>query len=343
MSQVEEFRPAKSSRASIPPAQLQAYPHNQWYIAAGCSEIGRTLMRRKLLGKQVVLYRTEAGKAVALLDWCPHRGFRLSESKLIGDTIQCGYHGMEFDGSGACVKVPSQENIPPQMRVRSFPIVESHVFAWIWMGDPDKADPALIPNYEMPDCKLYHVFHHCELMHGNFQLLHENLLDFTHSSYLHIGVTETPTGVESLVEFQQFTPSESVAKTYVLKPGQPVRRTIRSRFFAPSVHTYEDTCFDLKTGERVGVQYAQSGVTPADERSCYNFAAVSASFDTSPQFFTDLWTEVLRQDSPAIAASQAAFEEGGEDFREVTLGQDQMGMLSRRIIARMVQEELRGN
>ena len=55
--------------------------------------------------------RREEGEAVAMDDWCPHRGFRLSRSELVGDTIQCGYHGMCFDAQGECVRVPGQDTL----------------------------------------------------------------------------------------------------------------------------------------------------------------------------------------------------------------------------------------
>jgi vanillate O-demethylase monooxygenase subunit len=52
-----------------------------------------------------VLYRNLAGEAVALYDACSHRKFPLSMGKLVGDVVQCGYHGWEYDCAGKCVNI----------------------------------------------------------------------------------------------------------------------------------------------------------------------------------------------------------------------------------------------
>ena len=41
--------------------------------------------------------------------------------------------------------------IPPKARVRVYPVHEKHTFVWIWMGDPGRADPALIPDFHWMD------------------------------------------------------------------------------------------------------------------------------------------------------------------------------------------------
>ena len=74
------------------------------------------------LNQPVVLYRTAEGKAVALEDRCCHRHYPLSRGKVIGESIQCGYHGLRFDGTGTCVEIPGQDMIPRNAKVRSYPI-----------------------------------------------------------------------------------------------------------------------------------------------------------------------------------------------------------------------------
>ena len=74
---------------------------NCWYVAAFDNEVGRTPMARTLLNEPVVLFRTEDGTPVALEDRCCHRALPLSMGTIVGDDIQCGYHGLTFDASGA--------------------------------------------------------------------------------------------------------------------------------------------------------------------------------------------------------------------------------------------------
>ena len=118
---------------------------NCWYVAALDHElIDGKLLSRRVLGEHVLLYQGESGKVVAMNDRCPHRGALLSRGRLEGDAVRCMYHGIKYDGAGKCVQIPGQDMIPPKLRVRTYPVEQRSHFVWVWMGDPAKADPALI-------------------------------------------------------------------------------------------------------------------------------------------------------------------------------------------------------
>jgi phenylpropionate dioxygenase-like ring-hydroxylating dioxygenase large terminal subunit len=115
---------------------------NQWYIAAWSVEVTRKPMERWLLNEPVVFYRAEGGEPVAVSGRCPHRGFPLGKSRVIGEDVQCSYHGLIFRPDGSCT---SQNAIPVACRIKSYSIVEKWKWIWIWMGDTAKADHSLIP------------------------------------------------------------------------------------------------------------------------------------------------------------------------------------------------------
>jgi nitrite reductase/ring-hydroxylating ferredoxin subunit len=115
------------------------------------NEIGRKPPGRTVLGEPVVLFRKQDGTPVALEDRCVHRHLPLSMGRLVGDTLQCHYHGLRYDGAGACVMVPGQDTIPPGARVKTYPVVERYRWLWIWMGDPARADPAGIADFHWLD------------------------------------------------------------------------------------------------------------------------------------------------------------------------------------------------
>ena len=102
---------------------------NCWYAAAWDDEVTETPLARTILGEPVVLYRTAEGRPAALADRCCHRALPLSMGRLVGETLQCGYHGLRFDTEGRCVAVPGQTTIPPGARVRAFPLAERH--GWV--------------------------------------------------------------------------------------------------------------------------------------------------------------------------------------------------------------------
>src|SRR5215211_7413492 len=98
-------------------AQSGAYPYDCWYVVDTSDEVGAALLGRRLLGRQVVLYRERSGRVVALEDRCAHRALPLSFGRLVDDRVICRYHGFTYDGTGACVSVPSQEHVPYGTRV----------------------------------------------------------------------------------------------------------------------------------------------------------------------------------------------------------------------------------
>src|SRR5882724_3295835 len=118
-----------------------------WYVAAWADEVTDKPMARRICDEPVVLYRDASGRAGALLDMCCHRGAPLSIGSVVEEGLQCGYHGLIFDTDGNCVRIPGQDRIPERARVRSFPLVEQDAFLWIWMGNPEMADPAKIVSW----------------------------------------------------------------------------------------------------------------------------------------------------------------------------------------------------
>ena len=162
------------------------YVMNAWYVAGWSSEFVDDLRSITILEQNIVTFRSTSGQVVALEDRCPHRLLPLSKGKRLGDAIQCGYHGMTFDCSGQCVRIPGQEKIPPNAYVRAYPVQERNDIVWVWMGDPEKADSTGV--FDMPEFQDdgWHA-HQGEALHLNSNYLNvaENLVDPAHVSFVH--------------------------------------------------------------------------------------------------------------------------------------------------------------
>jgi vanillate O-demethylase monooxygenase subunit len=162
---------------------------NFWYVGAYAAEIGEKPLARTILGEPVLLYRTQAGRAVALEDRCCHRNLPLSLGRREGDDIRCGYHGLKFDARGDCIEIPGQKEIPPNTRVRAYPVLERWNFVWLWMGDPAKRDESLLPQWQcIDDPRLTTTMGNgCEAlpMKCHWELNNDNLLDLMHVVYVH--------------------------------------------------------------------------------------------------------------------------------------------------------------
>jgi len=159
---------------------------NAWYVAGWSSDFGEPLQRVTVLEEHLVMYRTSQEKVIALQDRCPHRLLPLSKGKRLGDDIQCGYHGMTFDCSGACIRVPGQDNVPSSAYVDAYPVVEKNSIVFVWMGEPEKADPSLVFDLPQLNDSGWHA-HQGDALHlkANYLNVAENLVDPAHVSFVH--------------------------------------------------------------------------------------------------------------------------------------------------------------
>jgi len=166
--------------------QRVPFLRNGWYVVAMSQEVGRSLFSRRVLDEPLVMYRTGSGAPVVLEDYCPHRLLPLSKGCLVGDAVQCGYHGMQFDPAGVCIKIPGEKQLPRDLRVRRYPVVEKHRWLYAWMGEPELADPKLIP--EFADPTEWDGWHHASGLFPakcNYLLILDNIMDLSHLAFVH--------------------------------------------------------------------------------------------------------------------------------------------------------------
>jgi vanillate O-demethylase monooxygenase subunit len=168
-------------------AQPDSFLRDVWYMAGWSHEIGAQLLRRRICGRAVVLFRRDDGIAAALDDRCPHRFAPLSLGQRIGDTIRCGYHGLGFDATGACVHNPFGDAIPKGANVATFPLAERHGIVWIWMGDRAGADQATIPDFSMLERPCGPPLSGLTLMAAGYEFGTDNLMDLSHIEFVHKG------------------------------------------------------------------------------------------------------------------------------------------------------------
>jgi phenylpropionate dioxygenase-like ring-hydroxylating dioxygenase large terminal subunit len=341
--------------SNLSPA-MQDYPRNQWYVAAWSSEVGRELLARQFLDVPVVLYRTEAGQPVALADTCPHRSFPLSKGKLIGDVVQCGYHGMEFGPQGKCVRIPQQETIPARMATRSFPLIEKWQWIWIWMGDTAKADPALLPDHY--DLGLERSNYSAApfgmmRMEANYQFMHDNLLDSSHVTYLHAGLLDSGDMAnstfwvedkEQIVRFGRQIPDhrvdEAIARYFRVKPHHPYQRTLLIEQVLPCISNSKMSMRDL-ADPSWGPQelYAINALTPASKSATYVFHVQVTSYDARwiREDFAGV-RAIIDQDRVAIEILQERFNAFGPSD-ECSVKSDGAGLICRKRLAEMIAKE----
>jgi phenylpropionate dioxygenase-like ring-hydroxylating dioxygenase large terminal subunit len=340
------------------------FPKNCWYVAGWDHEIQRLkLFRRVLLGEPVLLYRKTDGAPVALEDRCCHRHAPLSKGRLRGDRVECGYHGLQFDPSGACVHIPTQDTIPASARVRSYPVVEKHHWVWIWMGDPARADPALLPDFSVMSDPAWSWRGERLAVEGNYMLVVENLMDLTHLPSLHLSTladTAIPANdipVEYKVEGQRITVDRWVLDTPVppyfrllAKFGKQDRvdRWMNTIFTPPAFVRIDIGAAHAGTGARHGdrsrgvTTWNLNAVTPETEKTSHYFWAQAQNFAKDDPSIAELDFQLVHtafQEDLAMIKGQQENVDLAPGAPRLDLAADRAGIQARRMIERMIRDE----
>ncbi len=333
---------------------------NAWYIAAWADEVGPQPLARTILGDALVLFRDHEGRVGALEDRCCHRGTPLRFGEVVEGGLQCGYHGLVFDGSGACVSIPGQTKIPAKACVRSYPIVEKDEFLWIWMGEASEADTSKILDYPFHNdhAKWPHkhtVYH----IAAGYELMVDNLMDLTHLAYVHkstIGgsnakihvnaqmkVTPKDTGLHYLRWMLDCDAPPTYKKAVSFKGH--VDRWQEFEFIAPSSVVQWSGALDVGRGaqDRRDQDGGFSlrlfhGLTPETESSCFYFWSTCNGYrQDEPEATEQLFAEIANaftEDKAIVEAQQASLSVTGED-RLVDIVSDAARIHMRRTLQRM--------
>jgi vanillate O-demethylase monooxygenase subunit len=165
---------------------------NAWYVAGLARDFPVLELKGQIVAeKPLVLWRTAEGTVVAFDERCRHKRMPLSKGRLIeGGLLQCAYHGLCYDAAGSCVRIPSHPDgrIPPQAKLRAFPVIEQDGLVWVWPGDPTRAGAARPPRLpEIADPAWETADTGPMPVPANSLLLIENLLDISHFYPLHDG------------------------------------------------------------------------------------------------------------------------------------------------------------
>jgi phenylpropionate dioxygenase-like ring-hydroxylating dioxygenase large terminal subunit len=167
-----------------------------WYPALRSEQLRRhKLLRAMLLDVPLVLGRDAAGKPFALRDVCPHRAFPLSFGLFDGKTVECAYHGWQFDAhTGQCQNIPSLTEDSKlkceRIYAGSFPCDERDGYVWAYMSNPEgravsdrppAPPPPELPTFS-PSYKIAHLY--ADLPCGVDQAI-IGLMDPAHGPFVH--------------------------------------------------------------------------------------------------------------------------------------------------------------
>jgi phenylpropionate dioxygenase-like ring-hydroxylating dioxygenase large terminal subunit len=344
---------------------MSIWMNNAWYVAMYSRDLlaGRTA-ERTMLGQPIVLYRGPDGQVGALQDRCPHRYAPLSRGRVTpAGHLQCGYHGLEFNERGACVRNPHPSGrIPPGAKVRSYPVQERFGALWVWMGE---AEPAMdLPDLQMfePDSGYQTVKPDWVRMDAPCDLIVDNLLDLSHVAFLHDGILGYENMVSAHIETRQDGNNVTVERrmSNVQAPeyfallfhddGRPVDAWNIVRWQPPSMLRLEVgvTAAGATRDSGTGL-YAAHMLTPETENTTL-FHFLGARWNPLQRSAEDdsrigaRLAELRRlvtaeQDNPMIRAQHRRIVQSGAPMKPVPLEIDGGAMAWRRVMAKLIAQE----
>ncbi len=332
-----------------------------WYVIEWSRDLGDKPIAKTVCGEPIMVYRTASGSLAALADHCPHRHLPLSLGTVVGEAIQCAYHGIRFDGSGTCVSIPSQGLIPPAARVKAYPVVERYGWIWVWLGD-GPADAATIPDFSQLTDPTFAAVGKTNYVRCAYQLLTDNLLDLSHVGYVHTTTIGNPQFAEkgkltsrrtdSGVIVRRVVPDVPPPPTYVmtgvLPAGKNIDRWQEIEFQAPSYVKIHVGGAEAGTGALDGKYdhglniWVLNAMTPETATTTHYFwASVRAhalgDLDADRLFLTQVGA-AFEEDKAILEAQQRALDRHGDSW-SLALRADTGSIEARRVLAAQIARE----
>jgi phenylpropionate dioxygenase-like ring-hydroxylating dioxygenase large terminal subunit len=330
--------------------------HNRWYVAGWADQFSRELTTRTILNEHIVFYRTIQGEVIALTDRCPHRLTPLSRGRLIGNALQCGYHGLVLNADGKCTRMPTSATVPEWAQVKRYPVAELDGYVWIWMGRAEHADVSLITRFPC-NTDPQRALARSELrINAHYQLIIDNLLDLSHAQYLHADSlgnqdfhrAKSVVTVEGTTVYDRricHNTTAPAAFEHILGAGKKIDFWMDARMSPPGEY-YLDVGTTPAGQSRVagGGILSPQILTPETATSTMYYWTVCRDYDLENVALTTLWREAVIaafvNDQTMIEAQQQAV--GSHDIighGGHVVAADESGAAARRIIDELLSAE----
>lgn len=335
-----------------------SFLRNRWYVAAWDGEVGHKPLSRKICGEPIVMYRKLDGSVAVLRDACPHRLLPLSLGIREGDNIRCKYHGMVITPEGKPCEMPlTNERVNEKVCTPVYPKVEKHRYIWVWIGDPDKADDSLVPDFWPCSTEGWVFDGGYNHVKCDYRLFIDNLMDLTHETYVHMGsigqqeLMESPleTRIEGNEVFlSRWMPNIDPPPFWrdALKQNTKVDRWQICQFLEPCSVIIDVGVSPVEAGDTLeshdsGVRgFVIDSMTPETETTCHYFWGMARNFDIDDAGVTARikagQNQIFSEDYEILERQQQSIAEN-PDMKLRVLSIDSGGAHARRILERLSQ------
>ena len=166
------------------------YLRRYWHPVALSTEVTTTPLEIRILGEDLVIFKTTEDKIGLVHKYCTHRRTSLVFGKIESKGIRCCYHGWLFSPDGEILETPGENPeskqaklVREKFKLGAYPIKEFNGIIFAYMGPPEKI-PAFphYDAYETPYAKRspYKINYNC-----NWIQVLDAIMDPVHTSFLH--------------------------------------------------------------------------------------------------------------------------------------------------------------
>ena len=166
------------------------YLRRYWHPVALSSEVTNTPLEIRILGEDLVIFKTTENKIGLIHKYCTHRRASLVFGKPESKGIRCCYHGWLFSPDGEILETPGEDPeskqaklVREKFKLGAYPIKEFNGIIFAFMGPPEKIPE--FPHYdayETPYDKRspYKINYNC-----NWIQVLDAIMDPVHTAFLH--------------------------------------------------------------------------------------------------------------------------------------------------------------
>jgi len=159
-----------------------------WYAVAVSEALAPSEVQGVFyFGRELVVFRTEAGRASVFEAHCPHLGAHFAYGgKVEGERLKCPFHGWAFKTDGECAAIPYATRIPAGARAGVLPTAERNGFVFAWWDAAGREPWFEIPNVpEATDANWSSPDRYEWTVRAHGQELGENGVDSAHFRFVH--------------------------------------------------------------------------------------------------------------------------------------------------------------
>ncbi len=309
---------------------------NEWLAVMKAEDLGEQPAAAELLGERLVLFRAPDGIKV-FKDLCIHRGAALSMGRVENGCLICPYHGWAYNGSGNCVRIPSQppgQPISRKAKAAAYRSCERFGLIWVCLGEPSSDPPPYAefgdPGFRTILCGPYEI-------DAAFTRVVENFLDVGHLAWIHdglLGSSAYPEIKEYDVHFRDGRYISDPIQVYQPDPdgrGHSINNGIVYEILSPV------TARLTKTDSRTGiVKINWIHVAPIGPRrsAMYSLVARNYDLDASNEPFLAFQNRITMQDIAVVERQRP--EELPLDLQaELHLRSDRLAIAYRRWLSQL--------